>query len=153
MGYSRRGGVAVIVTRKRGRWNDSALPCIAFRKYDGSNLRFAWARGKGWWQFGTRRRLFDAADPEFGCAIELFRAKYAAGVEMVIRDDPHFRGAQEVVCYCEFLGPHSFAGVHDPVHPVLATAGVAHNDPEDVVMFDVNVHKKFVHSDSVNITP
>jgi hypothetical protein len=70
--------------------------------------------GKGWWQFGTRRRLFDAADPEFGCAIELFRAKYADGVEKVIRDDLHFRGAQEVVCYCEFLGPHSFAGVHDP---------------------------------------
>jgi hypothetical protein len=117
-------------------------PCIAFRKYDGSNLRFAWARGKGWWQFGTRRRLFDTADPEFGGAIELFRAKYASGVEKVIRDAPHFRGAQEVVCYCEFLGPNSFAGVHDPVHPVLASAGVARNDPKDVVLFDINVHKK-----------
>jgi hypothetical protein len=118
------------------------LPCIAFRKYDGSNLRFAWARGKGWWQFGTRRRLFDATDPEFGCTIELFCAKYASGVEKVIRDDPHFRGAQEVVGFCAILGPHSFAGVHDPALPVLASAGVTRNDPKDVVLFDVNVHKK-----------
>lgn len=118
------------------------LPCIAFRKYDGSNLRFAWRRGQGWWQFGTRRRLFDATDPEFGCAIELFRAKYADGVERVIRDDPHFRGVWEVVCYCEFLGPNSFAGVHDPVHPVLKAAGATGNDPKEVVLFDVNVHRK-----------
>jgi len=115
------------------------LPCIAFRKYDGSNLRFAWHRKRGWWQFGTRRRLFKATAADFGVAIELFQAKYAAGVEQVIRTDPHFKGVQEVLCYCEFFGPHSFAGVHDPSHPAL---GVAHNDPKDVVLFDVNVHKK-----------
>ncbi|MCE9568275.1 MAG: hypothetical protein K8U57_40260 [Planctomycetes bacterium] len=122
--------------------NAPELPCIAFRKYDGSNLRFAWKRGKGWCQFGTRRRLFKPTDPEFGCAIELFQDKYAAGVEKVIYDDSHFRNAAEVICFCEFFGPHSFAGAHDPNHSALKAVGVTHNDPKDVVLFDVNVLKK-----------
>jgi hypothetical protein len=117
-------------------------PCFAFQKYDGSNLRFRWDRKAGWCQFGTRRRLFTAADPEYGQAVPLFLGKYAPGVEQVIRGDPHFRQAQEVICYCEFFGPHSFAGLHDPGHPVLAQAGVTGNDPKDLVLFDVNVHRK-----------
>src|SRR5207244_4073436 len=43
---------------------------------------------------------------------------------------------------CEFFGPNSFAGQHDPAHPVLAQAGIAGNDPKELVLFDVNVHKK-----------
>jgi hypothetical protein len=125
-----------------GPLDSPPLPCIAFVKYDGSNLRFRWGRKAGWWQFGTRRRLFTEADPEFGQAIGLFLAKYAEGVERVIRLDPHFRRAEEVICYGEFFGPHSFAGLHDPAHPVLATAGVTANDPKDLVLFDVNVHGK-----------
>jgi hypothetical protein len=118
------------------------LPCIAFKKYDGSNLRFLWRRKGGWCQFGTRRRLFTEHDPEYGQAVGLFLRKYAEGVERTIRGDAHFRQAQEVICFCEFFGPNSFAGLHDPAHPVLAAAGVAGNEPKDLVLFDVNVHKK-----------
>jgi hypothetical protein len=125
--------------------------CIAFKKYDGSNLRFEWDRKKGWHLFGTRRRLFDKSDPEYGCAIDLFLNKYASGVEAVISKEKHFRGVREVICYAEFFGPWSFGGQHDPKHPALDprwTQGTAlgppnaDNSPKDVVIFDVNVHKK-----------
>jgi hypothetical protein len=118
------------------------LPCIAFKKYDGSNLRFLWDRRAGWCQFGTRRRLFTERDPEYGPAVHLFLRKYADGVERVIRGDQYFRRAEKVICYCEFFGPHSFAGQHDPAHPVLAMTGVTSNDPKDLVLLDVNVHRK-----------
>lgn len=124
---------------------------IAFKKYDGSNLRFEWSAKKGWHLFGTRRRLFDHTDPEYGVAIDIFLQKYASGVETVIAQDKHFRGVREVVCFCEFFGPWSFGGQHDPAHPALnpkwgegtvlgPCTGL--NEPKDVVMFDVNVHKK-----------
>lgn len=127
------------------------MSCIAFKKYDGSNLRFEWDRKKGWHLFGTRRRLFDKNDPEYGIAIDLFLNKYASGIEAVIKKEKHFRSVREVVCFCEFFGPWSFGGQHDPAHPALdprwseGTVLGPHsgkNEPFDVVMFDVNVHKK-----------
>jgi hypothetical protein len=116
------------------------LPCLAFVKYDGSNLRFEWQPGKGWWRYGTRHRIFPLNDPQFGEAVPLFLAKYAADLERVVRDAPALRGAREVIAFCEFFGPHSFAGIHDVGHPALC--GVEHNDPKDLVLFDVSVHKK-----------
>jgi len=129
------------------------MSCIAFKKYDGSNLRFEWDRKKGWHMFGTRRRLFDRSDPEYGCAIDIFLNKYASGIEAVIKKEKHFRGVREVICFGEFFGPYSFGGQHDPAHPALDPrwtagdhlanpGGPGSNDPKDVVVFDVNVHKK-----------
>jgi hypothetical protein len=83
--------------------------------------------------------LFDRTDPEYGCAIDIFLKKYADDLEKIIKKDKHFRSVREVICYCEFFGPHSFGGQHDPKNPVL---NVESNDPKDVVLFDVNVHKK-----------
>src|SRR5271154_7039190 len=48
-------------------------PCIAFYKYDGSNLRFEWQRkGRQWMKYGTRTQLFNATTPTFGPAISVF---------------------------------------------------------------------------------
>ncbi len=118
------------------------LPCIAFYKYDGSNLRFEWQQKAGWCKYGTRRRLFDHTDPEYGAAVEIFHKKYAAGIEDVIKNDKQFRGVREVICFCEYFGPHSFGGQHDPKHPALAMKGVVDNSPMDLMLFDVNLHKK-----------
>lgn len=118
-------------------------PCLAFRKYDGSNLRFEWQAKKGWHLFGTRHRLFDRTDPEFGDAIDVFLARYADGVEEAIRRHKELRGAKEVVCFCEYFGPYSFGGQHDPKHPAVILGGCkGENSPKGLVMFDVNVHKK-----------
>lgn len=95
---------SILGARRRGR---TAVPRVPLVLRLGPPFRLGGV--KGWWQFGPCRRLFTAAD--------LFRAEYDAGVELVIGTDPHFWGTQEVVCYCEFLGLHSIAGVHDTDHP------------------------------------
>lgn len=54
--------------------------------------------------------------------------KYSEQIEKTLRDN--FRGVEEALAFCEFEGPNSFAGIHDP------------EDTQDVILFDVNVHKK-----------
>lgn len=109
--------------------------CISFDKIDGSSLRYEWNSKSGYYKFGTRRRLFDRSDPEYGSAIDLFLNKYGEAVAKVVRDN--YRKVEGFIVYAEFLGPHSFAGKHEP-----AFLGVESNDPKDVVLFDVNINKK-----------
>lgn len=61
--------------------------CIAFDKLDGSNLRFEYSKKQGWYKFGTRRRLFDHTDPDFGSALEIFQRKYAEPIEKIVFDN------------------------------------------------------------------
>ena len=109
--------------------------CIAFDKLDGSNLRFEYSKKQGWYKFGTRRRLFDHTDPDFGSALDIFQRKYAEPIEKIIFDN--YKKTDGFIVYGEFFGPHSFAGIHTP-----SLLKVEHNDPKDFVIFDVNVHKK-----------
>ena len=88
------------------------VPCIAFYKYDGSNLRFEWSPKQGWHKFGTRRQLFDASDPVFGPAIPIFMS--GMGDEIVRRVKSVDRGIQRITAFAEYLGPKSFAGKHEP---------------------------------------
>lgn len=120
-----------------GPYDAETLPCIAFYKLDGSNLRFEWNPRSGWYKFGTRRRLFDRSDPEYGIAVEIFLKKYGESLIQVIRENPAYRKTEGLIAYAEFFGPHSFAGKHDATF-----LGVESNDPKDVVLFDVNIHKK-----------
>lgn len=124
-------------------WEDApiCLPCIAFDKLDGSNLRFGWYRKSGWIKFGTRHHLFDQTDPEYGQAIDIFLNKYADPIEKIIKENKIIRGANEVICFCEFFGQNSFAGKHEAT------------DQKDLVLFDVNVHRKGIipPRDFVNI--
>lgn len=105
-------------------------PCTAFYKYDGSNLRFSWTRKAGWSKYGTRTRLFDHTDEVFGSAVEIFNKTYADGLEKVFKKDKQIRSSQSVIVFCEFFGPNSFAGQH------------VNDDPKELVLFDVNIHKK-----------
>jgi len=111
------------------------LICYSFVKYDGSNLRFEYSRKQGWYKFGTRHRLFDRQDPEFGGAIQVFLDRLAEPVERMMRD---FNGNPEsFMAFCEFLGPHSFAGQHDP-----QWLNVESNEPKELVLIDVSVYKR-----------
>lgn len=102
-------------------------PCWAFHKYDGSNLRFFWTKQAGWHRFGTRYRWLKPQTPLFGPAFNLFRAKFADGIAQVLRSHKDYRGAGEVVAFCEFFGPSSFAGFHDEA------------EPKELVLIDVHV--------------
>jgi hypothetical protein len=96
--------------------------CIAFEKYDGTNLHFDWDRDFGWHAFGTRRDVFnltEAGIKEFqdkhqhlsGCT-EVFKNQWATELERVFIDRPQYQAFQEIKVFGEFLGQNSFAGLH-----------------------------------------
>ncbi len=115
--------------------------CLAFHKYDGSNLRFQWDRKKGWWQFGTRTRLLTTDDAEYGAAIPMFLSLMAEPLERKFKDNKHL-ACTEAIAYCEWFGPNSFAGQHDVATLQMLGFDVKDNDPKRLVLFDVNLHKK-----------
>ena len=102
------------------------VPIIAFDKLDGSNVRAEWTRKKGWHKFGTRHRLVDASDPIFGKVPSLIVAKYGDSLGAALTAAGHERA----MCFFEFWGPGSFAGMHDV------------NVPQTVTLFDVAPFQK-----------
>ncbi len=106
------------------------LDCIAFEKYDGNNIRIEWNRKRGWYKFGTRKRLLDETDQEYGCAIPIFKNTLADNLEKVIKKNKVFRGIQNVVVFCELWGENSFCGIHVPGEQLKLT------------VIDVSLHKK-----------
>lgn len=85
------------------------LPIVAFDKLDGSNVRAEWTRKKGWHKFGTRHRLVDESDPMFGKVPGLIVAKYGTSLAQALER----AGYDRAMCFFEFWGPKSFAGMHD----------------------------------------
>jgi len=116
--------------------------CIGFDKLDGSNLRFEFSHKRGWYKFGTRNRMFDQGDKEFGQAIDLFMNKYGEPLAKIMSDK--FVKVESAIAYAEFLGPVSFGGLHDPVYlnQIGHLPSIVSNDPKDVVLFDFNLHKR-----------
>lgn len=104
--------------------------CIAFYKYDGSQIRALWQRKGGWVRFGTRHCLIDEKHEQFGDAVGVFKNTYGDDLAKLFKESKEFRGLQEALVFCEYFGKGSFAGTH-----------VA-SEPKEVVMFDVNLHKK-----------
>lgn len=102
-------------------------PCIAFYKYDGSNLRWEWNPKKGWFKFGTRTQLFDAKTELFNEAIPIFMKM---GDEIVRRVKSVERQPQRITAFTEFFGASSFTGVH--------VAG----EPKELRLFDVYLFKR-----------
>lgn len=106
----------------RGSQHAPLERCVAFEKYDGTNLHWDWDRDFGWHAFGTRRDSFnlDALGiAQFtekhahlaGCA-DVFRNTLADGLKRVFRDTLEWRDVQSVQAFTEFLGAGSFAGLH-----------------------------------------
>ena len=116
--------------------------CIVFDKLDGSNLRFEFNKKQGWYKFGTRTRTFDRTDKEFGSSIDLFLNKYGEPLSKIMRDK--FSKTESCIAYAEYLGPVSFAGLHDPnyLQQIGHLKEVISNEPKDVVLFDFNPYKK-----------
>jgi hypothetical protein len=109
--------------------------CVAFEKYDGTNLHWDWEQGFGWHSFGTRRDEFALSsfgEQQFkeahahldGCAA-LFFATLADGLVTVFTDNPRYHGFTSVRVFTEYLGANSFAGLHKV------------DDTKRLVLFDV----------------
>jgi hypothetical protein len=109
--------------------------CVAFEKYDGTNLHWDWDRDFGWHSFGTRRDEFNLtpAGVELfaekhaqlaGCA-DVFHATLADGLDQLFREHPAYEKCQSLKVFTEFFGPNSFAGRH------------REDDPKELRLFDV----------------
>jgi hypothetical protein len=109
--------------------------CIAFEKYDGTNLHWDWDREFGWHAFGTRRdsfnltpagiRAFEDAHPNLAGAAALFDATLAGPLERILATHPNYARVTAVKAFTEYFGPRSFAGAH------------VEEDPKQLVLFDV----------------
>lgn len=97
-----------------------------FDKLDGSNIRAEWSRKGGWNKYGTRERLLDTTDPDFGEAIPIFLNTLADDVEKVAKKE----GWMGLTIFMEFWGDQSVAGQH------------VKGDPKKVTLFDANPYKK-----------
>jgi len=96
--------------------------CIAFEKYDGTNLHWDWDRDFGWHGFGTRRDEFNLTDEGIELfarthahlreSVEVFRATLAEGIQEVFQRSANYLQPQSFKVFTEFFGPNSFAGLH-----------------------------------------
>lgn len=96
-----------------------------FDKVDGSQIRVEWTKKTGWNKFGTRHRLLDQSDTDFGIAIPLFLNNYAADLEKVIKKERW----QKIIAFMELSGEHSLGGLHE-------------DEPKKLTLFDFNPYKK-----------
>ena len=102
------------------------VPIYAFDKLDGSNIRAEWSRKKGFWKFGSRKRLVGRDEAVLGEAEQLVLDKYGDALGNVFRAQRW----QKAVAFFELHGPRSFAGWH-------------HEDDEyTVTLFDVAGDKR-----------
>ncbi len=118
--------------------------CIAFEKYDGTNLHWVWEVELSWYAFGTRRSRFDlddmgisefnAAHPGLEEAPEIFRRDFASPLESIFRENEQYHCA-EITVFTEFLGDRSFAGMHKQ------------GDRKQLVLFDVQTDRGMVAPD------
>jgi hypothetical protein len=108
------------------------FPCIAFYKYDGSNLRFEWSQKKGWNKFGSRTQMIDKNHEVFGKGIELFQEHMADTiVERIKLANPKtFKNIERITAFAEFYGENSFAGSHEE------------SDEKHLKLFDVFLFKQ-----------
>src|SRR4051794_29941578 len=80
--------------------------CIAFEKYDGTNLHWDWDPDFGWHSFGTRRDEFDLSEAGVGRFAEahahlrecsgVFLASLVEPLERVFREVEPYRSATEL---------------------------------------------------------
>ena len=109
--------------------------CIAFEKYDGTNMHWVWDRDFGWHAFGTRRDEFNLTPQgiedfvrvhaHLAEAPGVFQETLAEGIDRVFRENPHYASFGELKAFAEFLGPGSFAGLHKS------------DDAKQLVLFDI----------------
>lgn len=87
-----------------------------FDKLDGSNIRIEWSNKRGFYKFGTRKRLLGQDDEVFGKVTTL-----AAQIEPEFSKRFKELKIDRAICFFEFLGEKSFAGWHDlndPTHKI-----------------------------------
>ena len=97
----------------------------AFDKLDGSNVRVEWSSKRGFYKYGSRKRLISPSENFFGLAYKLVPEKYAS-LEEIAKS----KKWRQAVFFFEMFGPNSFAGNH------------SENDDIDIVLIDAAVDNR-----------
>ncbi|MBM24212.1 MAG: hypothetical protein CL760_00640 [Chloroflexi bacterium] len=95
-----------------------------FDKLDGSNIRAEWSKKKGFYKFGTRKRLLEEKEEGLGEAVTLIKE-----FEKDFLDFAKKQKVDRFVAFFEFFGESSFAGNHE-------------KEDHKVVLIDLNIYKK-----------
>lgn len=103
-----------------------SLYIYAFDKLDGSNIRAEWNSKRGFYKFGSRTQLIDETHKPLGKAISLVQEKYGADLNDIFKE----QGWKDALCFFEFYGPSSFAGLHSD------------QEQQTVTLLDVNPYKQ-----------
>jgi hypothetical protein len=93
-----------------------------FDKLDGSNIRVEWSAKRGFYKYGTRKRLVGCDDPIFGKVLDI-----AKNNEKQFAEKFKEMRVQRAVCFFEFWGERSFAGTHNQ------------NDEHTLSLIDISV--------------
>lgn len=101
-------------------------PIYAFDKLDGSNIRAEWSRKNKFYKFGTRKRLLGEDDPMLGEARQLIINTFEQDLSDIFKKNRW----DKAICFFEFYGPNSFAGLHEPT------------EEHQVTLFDVSYQNK-----------
>jgi hypothetical protein len=103
------------------------LPCLAFEKLDGSNLRWEWQKKSGWCKQGLRQIFFDETTPIYRESIPIFHTKYADEIVKILLKQN--RDIKKIVAFTEFFGKLSEFGTH------------VEDDDYNLVLFDVYIDR------------
>jgi len=102
------------------------LPVYIYDKLDGSNIRAEWSKKRGFYKFGSRRRLLSD---------DSFIIKEAEGLILAQREAleryvvDQFR-CDRCICFFEFWGPSSFAGLHKE------------DETHETALLDIEIYKR-----------
>lgn len=94
--------------------------CIAFEKYDGTNLHWVFNQENGWTHFGTRRNRFELTPegivsfhqehPGLEDCVSLFETTVKPLSNYLLSGK--YGESKEIIVFTEYLGENSFAGQH-----------------------------------------
>lgn len=98
----------------------------AFDKLDGSNIRAEWNSKREFYKFGSRTQLIDESNKPLGKACSLVQEKYGDELGTIFKE----QGWKDALCFFEFYGPSSFAGLH------------SEQEAQTVTLLDVNPYKQ-----------
>lgn len=108
----------------------------AFNKLDGQNFCVKYSpKNKEFGPFGSRKRLVDEGDEQFGETVKFFKnSNIPTELIKIVKENSGkkglFNGVQEITFFFEWYGEHSFAGVHQE------------GDDMHLTLIDVDIKKK-----------
>jgi RNA ligase len=119
--------------------------CVAFEKYDGTNLHWCWDKESGWTKFGTRRTQFyldrkgisefSKEHYELGNAPSLFNDKLRDMLSIYLSTHDKYRHSN-IIVFTEFCGPNSFGGGHSEKDAI--------ENKQELILIDISVDDEII---------